>query len=270
MEVWEAVVLGLVEGLTEYLPVSSTGHLLVVQGLLGIGGDPAANAFAIAIQAGAILAVLGLYRQRVARIGLGFLGKDPAGARLGGLLMLAFLPAAVFGLAFDEKIEEHLFGPWPIVAAWAAGGVLLLALRKRLTGGREGLGLEALSWRGALLVGFMQCLAMWPGTSRSLVTILGGLGVGLSLIAAVELSFLLGVITLGAATAYKALQQGDTMLEAYGAVPLLVGLLTAWVSAVIAVRWMVSWLERRGLGVFAWWRIAAAGIVAVLVLNGRL
>src|SRR5690606_31791850 len=152
----------------------------------------------------------------------------------------------------------------------ALGGVALLVLRKRLAARREGLGLDALTWRMALFVGLMQCLAMWPGTSRSLVTILAGLGVGLSLIAAVELSFLLGVVTLGAATAYKALQQGDTMLEAYGALPLLVGLVTAWLSAVVAVRWMVAWLERRGLGVFAWWRIAAAGIVALLVLNGRL
>ena len=116
----------------------------------------------------------------------------------------------------------------------------------------------------------MQCLALWPGTSRSLATILGGLAAGMSLVAAVEFSFLLGVVTLGAATAYKTLQHGDTMMNAYGPGVLAVGVMAAWLSAVIAVRWMVSWLTKHGLSIFAWWRFAAAAVVAGLILTGNM
>lgn len=268
MEWWQALILGLVEGLTEYLPVSSTGHLLVVQRLLGISEGEAANAYAIAIQAGAIAAVLGLYRGRVAQLGLGLVGRDEQGAHLARVLLLAFLPAAVFGVAFDDAIEEKLFGPWPIVFAWALGGVLLLVLGSRLRA-REGLALERITPRMALCVGLLQCVAMWPGVSRSLATILGGLLAGLSMTAAVEFSFLLGLLTLGAATAYKALGSGAAMIEAYGVLAVSVGFVTAWLSAVLAVRWMVAWLGQRGFGVFAWWRLSAAALVAALLLAGR-
>lgn len=265
MNLWEAALLGLIEGITEYLPVSSTGHLLVAGTFLGIGGDAAANAYAIAIQAGAILAVLGLYRMRVGQMAAGLVGRNPGGRRLLGLVMLAFLPAAVTGLLLNEPIERVLFGPWPVVAAWLVGGLAILAVSPRLER-RPGRDLEDLTARAALIVGFMQCLALWPGTSRSLVTIIGGLLAGLSLGAAVELSFLLGLVTLGAATAYKALQHGDTMLVAYGWAPILVGLGVAWLSATLAVRWMVTWLNRHGLRLFAWWRIGLAIVVAAALV----
>lgn len=268
MNLWEAALLGLIEGVTEYLPVSSTGHLLVAGTFLGVGGDDAGNAYAIAIQAGAILAVLGLYRMRVGQMAAGLVGRNTGGRRLLLLVMLAFLPAAVAGLLFDEPIERVLFGPWPVVVAWLVGGLAILAVSPRLER-RPGRALEQLDARAALIVGLMQCLALWPGTSRSLVTILGGLLAGLSLVAAVELSFLLGLVTLGAATAYKAVQHGDTMLDAYGWGPILVGLAVAWLSATLAVRWMVAWLNRHGLRLFAWWRIGAAAIVTVaLVVRG--
>lgn len=268
MELWQAIILGIVEGITEYLPVSSTGHLLVTQQALGMD-DQASHAFAIAIQAGAILAVLGIYRHRVRSMTLGVLGREPEGARLAGKLMVAFMPAAVVGLLFDEAIEGYLFGMWPIVFAWLVGGVAILALKPWLERVRTGT-LDTLSWRGALTIGLFQCLAMWPGTSRSLVTILGALAVGLALPAAVEFSFLLGLITLGAATAYMTLQHGDTMLAAYGWGPILVGLGAAWLAAVLAIRGMVAWLSRRGLELFAWWRIAAAALVGTLVAVGFL
>ncbi|MEE9405457.1 MAG: undecaprenyl-diphosphate phosphatase, partial [Algisphaera sp.] len=222
MEWWQAVILGLVEGLTEYLPVSSTGHLLIVQSLLGIGvGDAeekaAANAYAICIQAGAILAVLGLYWRRVRQALVGWAGKvgmgpgDADGFRMGLNLIVAFLPAAFIGLLLDDWIEAQLFAPWPVVAALFVGGVAILVVsrwKKKQAGESAGDALEAMTWKMALAIGFIQCLAMWPGTSRSLVTIVGGVLVGLSLAAAVEFSFLLGVITLCAATAYKALDAG--------------------------------------------------------------
>jgi len=128
VELWQALTLGLVEGLTEYLPVSSTGHLLVTQRLLGIRSGEAANAYAIVIQAGAIAALLGLYRERVGQMALGVAGREPVGARIAGALFIAFLPAAAAGLTLNRLIERHLFGPWPIVSAWAAGGLLILAI----------------------------------------------------------------------------------------------------------------------------------------------
>jgi undecaprenyl-diphosphatase len=268
MELWQALILGLVEGLTEFLPVSSTGHLVVTQRLLGIGASEAANAYAVAIQAGAIAAVLGLYRKRVSQMCLGLIGKNPDGTRVLVALLLAFLPAAVLGVAFDEKIERYLFGPWPIVAAWAAGGLLLLILGPQLDAVRTGLSVEAVGPRIALFIGFAQCAALWPGVSRSLATIMGGLAAGLSIIAAVEFSFLLGLITLTAATAYKALGSGRVMVDTYGVAAIAIGFGAAWLSAVLSVRWMLSWLGRRGFGIFAIWRLAVAAIVAVLLWRG--
>jgi len=268
VELWQAVVLGFVEGLTEYLPVSSTAHLLVAQRLMGIAPDRASNAYAVAIQGGAIAAVLVLYRHRLAQLCRGLFGRDPSGARLALSILVAFLPAAVAGLAFDDLLERYLFGPLPIAAAWAAGGLLLLAVSSRLSPG--GTRLEAVSIRAALIIGLCQCAALWPGVSRSLATILAGVSVGLSLSAAVEFSFLLGLITLGAATSYKAIESGPAMLEAYGVAEIAAGFLTAWVAAMVSVFWMVQWLQRRRLAVFGWWRLAAAAAVGWLAWTDRL
>jgi undecaprenyl-diphosphatase len=266
MDLLQAFILGLVEGITEYLPVSSTGHLLIAQRLLGIPESAASNGYAIAIQAGAILAVLGLYRQRVAGMVQGVFGRDAAGLKLAICIIVAFLPAAVFGVLFDDRIEQYLFGVKPVIAAWVVGGVVILALSRWVRAHREGLDLAHLGWQSALIIGFLQCLAMWPGTSRSLVTILGGLAVGLSMAAAVEFAFLLGVLTLTAATAYSALKEGSGMVEAYGWAALIVGFAAAWISAALAVKWMVAWLNRHGLALFAWWRFLAAGLAAWLLL----
>jgi undecaprenyl-diphosphatase len=262
----QALILGLVEGITEYLPVSSTGHLLIAQRLLGIPESAAANGYAIAIQAGAILAVLGIYRQRVGHMLLGLVGKDAAGLKLALRIIVAFLPAALLGALFNDQIEQRLFGVKPVIAAWVVGGVAILLLSRWINAHREGRDLKALTWGGAVVIGLFQCLAMWPGTSRSLVTILGGLLVGLSLSAAVEFAFLLGVLTLTAATAYTALKHGNGMVAAYGWPTLLAGFGMAWVSAAVAVKWMVAYLNRHGLAVFAWWRFAAAGLAALLLL----
>lgn len=265
---WQAIVLGIVEGITEFLPVSSTGHLLVVQRLLGIEGDAAANAYAIVIQGGAIAAVLVLYRERLLQMARGLLGRDQAGLQLALALAVAFLPAAIAGFTLDDLIESYLFGPLPVAIAWAVGGVVMLAVSSRLAPG--GAVLDVVPLRAAFIIGLCQCAAMWPGVSRSFATILAGVAVGLSLTAAVEFSFLLGLITLGAATAYKALDSGQVMLEAYGLGVLAVGFVAAWLSALASVSWMVAWLQRRGLAVFGWWRLAAAALVVVLMLTHRL
>ena len=275
MDNFQAFILGLVEGITEYLPVSSTGHLLLAQRLLGIPSSTASDAFAISIQGGAILAVLGLYRARVASMVRGLLGQDETGKRLALNLIAAFIPAAVLGLLLEKIIKKYLFageawGLWPVVAAWFVGGIAILAVswwRKRKGDSpRAGLSLEQLTLRMAVIVGVAQCLAMWPGVSRSLITIVGGVLVGLSLPAAVELSFLLGVVTLSAATAKDAWDNGAEMLAAYGPVPLAIGFFAAWVSAVLAVRWMVGYLKRHGMEIFGWYRVLLAIAVTAWLL----
>lgn len=267
MDNFQAFILGLVEGITEYLPVSSTGHLLLAQRLLGIPSSTASDAFAISIQGGAILAVLGLYRARVASMIRGLLGQDETGKRLALNLIAAFIPAAVLGLLLEKIIKKYLFageawGLWPVVAAWLVGGIAILVVsrwrKQKGDSPRAGLSLDQLTLRMAVIVGVAQCLAMWPGVSRSLITIVGGVMVGLSLPAAVELSFLLGVITLSAATAKDAWDNGAAMLAAYGPVPLAIGFFAAWVSAVLAVRWMVGYLNRHGMEIFGWYRVLLA------------
>ncbi len=275
MDNFQALILGLVEGLTEYLPVSSTGHLLLAQRLMGIESSTVSDAFAICIQAGAILAVLGLYRARVAQMALGLAGRNPQGLQLLLNLVAAFVPAAVLGLLLEKPIKKYLFGGdawglWPVVAAWFVGGLAILAvsLARKRHGATPatGLDLAQLTIRMALIVGAAQCLAMWPGVSRSLITIVGGVLVGLSLPAAVELSFLLGVITLTAATAYDALKHGSEMLATYGPVPLLIGFGAAWLSAVLAVKWMVGYLKSHGMEIFGWYRVLLAIAVAAWLL----
>jgi undecaprenyl-diphosphatase len=265
-----AGVLGIVEGLTEYLPVSSTGHLVLAQRALGIPPSAASNAFAICIQAGAIVAILALYHQRVGAIARGFLGGDPANRRLGLAVGTAFLPAAVLGLAFGPAREEYLFGLWPIVAAWFLGGVAILVVQALPRTRAPGAPLEAVTFRMAALIGFAQCLALWPGTSRSLVTIVGGVLVGLSLKAAVEFSFLLGLVTLLAATVYKAVVSGADLLGTFGFAPLALGFFTAALAAFVAVRWLVSWISSHGLAIFGWYRVLLAAVVAALLLTGVL
>lgn len=281
MDWWQAIILGLVEGLTEYLPVSSTGHLILAQRMMGIGGGEAADAFAICIQAGAILAVLGLYRRRIFQMLSGLIWQGTGGLPLLRNLIVAFLPAMVFGLLLSSRIKEHLFGLWPIVAAWLVGGVAILVVAWKINGRNKaddgagsvasspmhrGFDMERLTWQLALVIGLAQCVAMWPGVSRSLVTIVAGVLVGMRLVAAVEFSFLLGVLTLGAATCYDGYKHGDVMLETYGALPLLLGFLFAFLSAVVAIKWMVTYLQSHGMQIFGWYRVALAVIVGVLIL----
>ncbi len=266
MSLLQALILGIVEGVTEFLPVSSTGHLLLTERMLGIDRTEAADAYVIAIQAGAIVAVLGLYRERMVQLLRGIAGRDEAGRRLLVQLVIAFVPAAVLGLLLEKKIDEVLFGLWPVVAAWAIGGGAILLFRGR-GGARTLMDVDV---RTALLIGLAQCLALWPGTSRSLVTILAALALGLSMPAAVEFSFLLGLETLGAATAYKTLKHGSEMLHAFGPAPIALGFVAAAISAAISVKWLVGWLQSHGMEVFAVWRLVLAAIVAGLLAGGVL
>lgn len=295
----DALVLGLVEGVTEYLPISSTGHLILTNRWLGLDSDTplkdargnpvwlekpseenpdgeaftlkaAANGYAIIIQAGAIAAVLLLYWRDVMSIVRGFLGKDRNGLLLGRNLALAFAPAVVLGLAFEDLIDRYLFGTTPVVIALVAGAFLMLGVewwRKKKNPGVNGGGIrmhELTVWK-ALFIGLLQCVAMWPGTSRSMMTIVGGYLVGLPPRRAAEFSFLLGLITLSAAAGYKGLKVGPALFTAFDPLPILFGCLVAAISAAFAIKWMVTYLTRHGLAIFAYYRIAIAILVVALV-----
>ena len=273
MTILQSIILGLVEGLTEYLPVSSTGHLIITQYLLGLEKSEALDAYSVCIQVGAILAVLNLYFFRVGQMWQGICGKNPAGLRLIRNLLLGFLPAMIIGLILAKPIKAFLFNAETVVVTWALGGIaiLLFVRHQRRSGkgdGHSGTELEDMSCKAALTVGFMQCIAMCPGTSRSLMTMLGGLVAGLSMAAAVEFSFLLGLVTLGAATVYDFTKFGADMVQEIGWGPMLVGTLVSWLSAIIAVKWMVNYLKKHGLSIFGWYRIAAAIVMLLLILNG--
>ena len=273
MTILQSLILGLVEGLTEYLPVSSTGHLIIAQYLLGMEESAALNAYSVCIQVGAILAVINLYFSRIRQMWAGLCGKNPTGRRLICNLLLGFLPAMVIGFFLAGPIKDYLFNAKTVLISWAVGGiVILLFVRYKMKRGKgrchNGTALEDMSWKAALTVGFMQCIAMCPGTSRSHMTMLGGLVAGLSMAAAVEFSFLLGLITLGAATVYDFMKYGDSMVTELGWGPMLAGTVMSWISAIIAVKWMVKYLQQHGLSIFGWYRIGAALVMLILILNG--
>jgi len=270
MSLGEAALLGIIEGLTEYLPVSSTGHLTVTQELLGLTdterGREAANAYAVIIQAGAIAAVGFLYRTKFVEILRSIAGTGSThGRRLGAALAAGFIPAGIAGFLLGDLIKDRLFGIWPTVAAWAVGGVVLLIWSRHERSGA--LPLESIGARHGLLIGCAQVLALWPGTSRSLVTILGALALGFALRAAVEFSFLLGFVTLGTATVYEALQSGSLVVDEFGWQAPALGFVAATVSAAAAVVWMLRYLERRGLSIFGWYRLGIAALVAALTIT---
>ena len=268
----EAILLGVVEGLTEYLPVSSTGHLTVTERLLGLtdtdAAKDAADAYAIAIQSGAILAVLGIYRRRIATALLAVAGRGPdpvGGRRLAIAIAAGFLPAAIVGFLVGDLVKEHLFGLWPVIGAWFVGGIVILAWPP--SANRTGRALEGLTLRDGLIIGLVQTIALWPGVSRSLVVILAALAIGLSIAAAVEFAFLLGLVTLGAATIYETLDKGGVIVDQFGVSAPLVGFAAAFLSAAAAVVWMVDYVQRRGLAIFGWYRIGVALVVAMLALT---
>lgn len=254
MSLLHALWLGLVEGLTEFLPVSSTGHLILTSRALGLSGA-FSDAFDVAIQSGAILAVVLLRRERFARL----LPSRPDGALDGkrGLWHLGLItaPALLLGFLFRHAIKERLFAPGPVALAFLVGGIAILLLDKE----RQGKGLEALDSRDALLIGLIQALALWPGMSRSGCTILAALGLGYSREAATELSFLAAVPVLLAATGYEALKNAHEFASQIA--PLAVGWLAAFAAACLAIQGFLALLKRAGLKPFGWYRVAVAPLV---------
>ncbi len=270
----KAAALGVVEGITEFLPISSTGHLLYAERLMHVGDKKstkdAADTYTIVIQLGAILAVVVLFWSRIVEIFQGLLGRSEEGRRLLVVLIIAFIPAAVFGLLLETKIKEHLLEPWPVAGAWLVGGAAILVIGARLhrRGATAGHAIEAITNRDALIIGFAQALALWPGTSRSFVTILAALILGYSLIAAVEFSFILGLVTLGAATLKDLASNGKQLTDVYGVVNPAIGFVVAFVFAAVAIKWMITYLQRHSFDIFGWYRLVV-GVAAVgLILAG--
>jgi len=251
-----AAILGLVEGLTEFLPVSSTGHLIVAGSLLNFTGERA-KLFEIVIQAGAIVAVCWEYRARLFAVARG-LPRERAAQRFVLNLLIAFLPAAVLGLAFASAIKARLFAPVPVAGAFIAGAVVILWAERRQRARPDSVrirSVDELSWTDALKIGFAQALALIPGTSRSGATIIGGMLFGLSRQAATEFSFFLAIPTLFAATGYDLVKNRD-LLSTGDLSMIAVGFAVAFISAFFTIRALLRYVAHHDFVPFAWYRIA--------------
>ncbi len=285
-----AIVTGTVEGVTEFLPVSSTGHMILsdrhilrlvvipdinVEGVTDRKGRPVNwgrvnDDYIVIIQLGAILAVLVAFFGRIRGLVAGLCRGERRSFDLAKAIIVAFIPAALLGFLFKDVISAYLFSVEVVAAALLVGGIVILAFehllpRKSAESTDE---VAAIGWRAALTVGLCQCFALIPGTSRSLATILGGRLAGLSHAAATEFSFLVGLLTLSAASIYKMWALGPALSQVYPAGPASVGLVVAAVTAFVSVKWLVGYVSRNGLGVFAWYRIALGGVIlATLALK---
>ena len=246
------VVMGIVEGLTEFLPVSSTGHLILTANLFGAADDPKVKTFAIFIQLGAILAVVWEYRRDLSSL-TKRLKSDRSARIFVAKLFVAFLPAAIIGLKFHEQIKEHLFYAGPVAAAFIVGGIFMFAIEQFLPK-RVAEPVENVSWLQALGVGLFQCLALWPGFSRSAATILGGMTLGLDRSRSTVFSFYLALPTLGAATIYEfAKSWRDKKLDASDLGPFALGSVISFVVALIVIKgmlWYVRQFDFRPLAVY--------------------
>ena len=254
MDLWtafQALILGIVEGLTEFLPISSTGHQIIVADLLDFGGERA-MAFNIIIQLGAILAVVWEFRRKILDVVVG-LPTQPNARRFTANLLIAFLPAVVLGVVFADLIHEYLFNPVTVAAALVVGGVVMLWAERR-EHEVHAHSVDDITWKDALKVGFAQCLAMIPGTSRSGSTIIGGLLFGLSRKTATEFSFFLAMPTMVGAAVYSGYKYRDLFQPADLPV-FAIGFVTAFIFAMIAVKGLLRFIANHSYAAFAWYRI---------------
>lgn len=257
-----AIILGLVEGLTEFIPVSSTGHLLLAKEALGLGPQPW-DTFIVMIQLGAILAVVALYFQRLWKVLLDLPGKDPAARRFAISVLLAFLPSAVAGFLLHDFIKAVLFDPTIVCVTLIIGGFVLLALERWAPKPREH---DAMSFsvKTALGVGLFQCLSIIPGVSRSGATILGGLLLGVEKRAAAEFSFFLAIPTMVGAFALDFWESRDFLTnDAMGLIA--IGFVVSFLSGWFVVKTMLDFVARHGFAPFAWWRIVVGAVGLVLL-----
>lgn len=263
----QVVIMGIVEGLTEFLPISSTGHLILAGSLLNFTGEKV-KVFEIVIQAGAMLAVCWEYRVRIARVILDF-KHQIAARRFVVNLMIAFLPAVILGLVFGKAIKAYLFKPIPVALAFIVGAFVIIIVerrQRRVMYSRVDT-VDDMSAADALKVGLAQCLALIPGTSRSGATIIGAMAFGLSRRAATEFSFFLAIPTLFGATVYS-LYKERALLSAADLPMFSVGALSAFISAFLCVRWLLRYISSHDFMIFAWYRLVFGAVVLVTALTG--
>ncbi|WP_326428402.1 undecaprenyl-diphosphate phosphatase [Stutzerimonas frequens] len=254
MDLWiavQALILGVVEGITEFLPVSSTGHQIIVADLIGFGGERAL-AFNIIIQLGAILAVIWEYRRKIIDVVVG-LPRERQAQKFTANLLVAFMPAVVLGVAFADLIHEYLFNPITVATALVIGGIVMLWAERREHAIRAET-VDDMTWKLALKVGFAQCLALVPGTSRSGSTIIGGLLFGLSRKAATEFSFFLAMPTMVGAAVYSGYKYRELFQPGDFAV-FAIGFVTSFIFAMLAVRALLKFIGNHSYAAFAWYRI---------------
>ncbi len=261
----KAAIMGIVEGLTEFLPVSSTGHLILAGALLGMD-DAKAKVFDIAIQTGAILAVVMVYWQKIRNTVLA-LPTQPNARRLALNVLIGFLPAVVLGLLFGKAIKAHLFTPVVVASTFIIGGFIILWAEKRAPSATRVHSVDDMTAMDALKVGLVQCFAMVPGTSRSGSTIIGGMLMGLSRTAATDFSFFLAIPTLVGAGAYS-LYKERALLSMADAPMFATGLLFSFLSAWLCVRWLLRYISTHNFVPFAWYRIAFGIVVLATAWSG--
>lgn len=255
----QAVFLGIVEGVTEFIPVSSTGHLIIAGDLIGFSG-PLATVFDVVIQLGAILAICVLYARRLLAVAFG-LTSDPAARHFAMAIVIAFIPAAVLGFLLHDFIKEALFTPLVVCASLVVGGIAILAV-ERWQPDHHIARIEDLSPLTSLKIGFFQCLAMIPGVSRSGATILGALTLGVERKTAAEFSFFLAIPTMLGASALD-MWKSRHLLNPDDTAIIAVGFVAAFLSAIVVVRWLVSFVGRHSFAIFGWYRIVFGALLAV-------
>ncbi len=260
----KALILGIVEGLTEFLPISSTGHLIIVGSLLDYT-DEQSKVFKIVIQLGAILAVCWDFRERIGKV-LSGLTKDPVQQRFASLLIVGFMPAAILGLMFHSTIKTYLFNPLTVAGALIAGGFLILYIERKAYHPTIH-SVDEMSWRDALKVGFAQAMAMFPGVSRSGATIMGGLIFGLSRKTATEFSFFLAIPTMFAATIYDVAKNRE-LLHMADLPVFAVGFVASFVAAMLTVKALLRYVSSHDFTVFAWYRIVFGFVILLTAQFG--
>lgn len=266
---FQAFLLGIVEGMTEFLPVSSTGHLIVVADLIGFGEDKGADTFVVAIQAGAILAVCWYYRFRIAAVLKGMF-SEPLQQRLVINTLVAFLPAAVVGLMVAGYLKTYLFNAVTVAAALVLGGLVILWVERHQEQSGKAprvLEMDDMNWKDALKVGIAQCFSMIPGTSRSGATIIGGMMFGLSRKCATEFSFFLSIPTIFGATFYDLWKSRDVLV--LDNLPgLVIGTVVSFFSALIVVHWLIRFVSQHDFRSFGWYRIVFGGVILLTWATG--
>jgi undecaprenyl-diphosphatase len=262
---FKTIVIGLVEGLTEFLPISSTGHIILAEEILHFEG-PAGKVFEIVIQLGAILAICVLYYSKIFATVAGVVRREPVAVKFASSVIIAFLPAAVIGVALHKYIKALLDKPQVVAIAFIVGGIVIL-LVERFAQRPRIKSVDDVDWKTALFVGFCQCLAMIPGVSRSGATIMGARVLRVDRATSAEFSFFLAIPTMFGATVYDLYKNWKT-LDWHGSGLIAVGFVVAFLSALVVVKPFVRFVSRNGFGVFAWYRIAV-GALALVLLNMR-